>query len=155
MPTDKTNSGADRTGDTGSPPSQASDESAESKKKNNNSSNKSNCIIYQGQIKDGVMNGVVISSGTSTQIMTTDYRLFTTLLISYAASKGYKRWPGVLENMELLMTNIWDITQPDKTQYATIMTTEVSVTNCAKVQKKEWVVMNCAKEFDLEDNYNN
>ena len=52
-------------------------------------------------MKDRVLKGVVISGETSAQI-TTDYRLFITPLISYyTASKGYKRWPGVKENMAI------------------------------------------------------
>ena len=65
---------------------QAGDESAESKKKKkkkkkNNYNNNNNRVIYQGLIKDGVIKGVVISSGTSAQ-MATDFRLFTDALAS-------------------------------------------------------------------------
>ena len=129
MTTDQINSGADRTGDAVTPPNQASDKSAESKKKkkkkkkrNNNSNNKSNCMIHQGQIKDGVMKGVVILSGTSAH-MTTDFRLFNAALVAHSASKGYKKWPGVLENLKPLKADTWNIIGPDKTKCATIMTT--------------------------------
>ena len=77
--------------------------------------------------------------------MTTDFRLYTSALIAHAASKGYKRWPGVLENMELLKVDTLDITQPDKKQFATIMTTEVSDSNNTKILKQEWVVTDCEK----------
>ena len=100
------------------------------------------------------MKGVVISSETSTQ-MTTDYRLFTTALISHAASKGYKRWPGVLENMELLKSTIWDITRPNKKQHPEILTTEIKGAGSHVISKQEWIVMDCVLEAELEDNYNN
>ena len=63
-----------------------------------------------------------------------------------------------MENMELLKTTIWDITRPEKTQYATIMTDEVQGTKGvkgAKIQKQEWVVTDCAKESELKHYYNN
>ena len=72
--------------------------------------------------------------------MTTDFRLFNAVLVAHTASKGYKRWPGVLENMELLKTNTRNITRLDKKLYVTIMTTEVSGSNNTKIQKQEWVV---------------
>ena len=101
MTTSQTNSGANRTVDAETPPNQASDTSAESKKNKNKKNN--NRVIHSGLMKDEVLKvkGVVILSGRSTH-MTTDFRLFITALISYAASKakGYKRWPGVLEKME-------------------------------------------------------
>ena len=59
-------------------------------------------------MKDGELKGVGISSGTSAQ-MTIDLRLFITALISYAVSKGYKRWHGFLENTELLDDKVWKI----------------------------------------------
>ena len=74
MTTDQTNSGANRTGPATPLPNQAGNESAESKKKKkkekkkNNNSNNNNRVIHQGLIKDSVMKGVVISSGTSVHI---------------------------------------------------------------------------------------
>ena len=73
------------------------------------------------------MKGVVILSGTSAQ-MTTGFRLFNAALVAHAASKGYKKWPGVLENLKPLKINTWNITQLDKKLYATILTIEVSGT---------------------------
>ena len=87
--------------------------------------------------------------------MTTYNNFFTTTLVSYSASKGYKRWPGVLENMELLKRDVREITQPDKTQYAATMTTVVKGTNCTAISKQEWIVTDCTKETKLNDNYNN
>ena len=87
--------------------------------------------------------------------MTTDFRLFNGTLIVHAVSKGYKRWPGVLNNLKYFKANTWNITRPDKKLYATIMTTEVSGSNNTKIQKQEWVVTDCEKELELKDNYNN
>ena len=121
MITEQANSGVNRIGDAESPPNQAGDESAESKKKkknnnnSNNNSNNNNQVTHLGLIKDQVMKGIVILSGTSAQ-MTTDFMLFMTDLILYSVSKGYKSWPGVLENMELLKDDIWKTTQPDESK---------------------------------------
>ena len=81
--------------------------------------------------------------------MTTDFRFFTAALITHATSNCYRMWPGVLENMELLKTDTWDITPPDMTNYAKIITTEVLGTNGTKIQKQELVVTDCAKESEL------
>ena len=104
-------------------------------------------------MKDGVLKGKVISSRTSAQ-MTTDFRLFIMDLISYATSKGYKKWPGVLEEMEFLKDKVWKTTQQDKKLYAQIMITEVKGTDAKVIKKQEWIVTDCKKELKLEENYN-
>ena len=82
------------------------------------------------------MKGVVISSGTSAQ-MAADFRLFSDALVVHAAIKGYKRWPGVLENTELLAPDLFVIKTPDKNNYATILTTTVTVTGSTNIKKQE------------------
>ena len=96
-----------------------------------------------------MMKGIVILSGTSAQI-TTDYRLFMTTLISHSVSKGYRRWPGFPENMELLKNVVWDTTQPDRSKYAQIMVTKVKGNNSVAIQKQEWIIMNCARNWNLK-----
>ena len=139
MTIEQTNSGANRTEDAELPPNQASDESAESKKKkkNNNNSNSNNSqVTHLGLIKDGVMKDIIILSGMPAQ-MTTDYRLFMTTLISHFVSKGYKRWPGVLENMEVLKDNVRKTTRPDKNKYAQILEIDVTGTDKNIIIKKQ------------------
>ena len=70
--------------------------------------------------------------------MTTDYRLFTTALISHYVSKGYERWP-----------------QQDKKQYVQILTTEIKGAGTLIISKQEWRITDCVLEAELKDNYNN
>ena len=106
-------------------------------------------------IKGDVMEGIVISNGTSKQ-MTTDYRLFTTGLISHSASNSYKRWPGVLENMELPKAGFWKTTQPNKYKYTQILEKDVTGTDKnVIIKKQEWIVTDSAMELEIEVNYNN
>ena len=58
--------------------------------------------------------------------MTTDYMLFVAGLGSYIASKGYKRWSGVIEINKLPNDKEWGNTRLDKTRYAQILTTKPS-----------------------------
>ena len=96
---------------TTNPAGNKSAESKKKKKKNKNNNNNINRILHLGLQKDGVLKGVVISisSGMSAQ-MTTEYRLYTTALISYAASKGYNRWHGVIKNDKIPDDLVWKIT---------------------------------------------
>ena len=57
--------------------------------------------------------------------------------------------------MEPLAPNIFLIKPPDKKNYAIIHTTTVPVTNGIDIKKQEWVVMDCAMEIGLIDNYIN
>ena len=87
--------------------------------------------------------------------MTADFRLFITVLISYAVSKGYEKWPGVIVNMELLDDKVWKIDQLDKNLYAEIMVAEVAGTDKRVIKKQEWIVTDCEKELELEEIYTN
>ena len=46
--------------------------------------------------------------------MTTDYRLFVAGIRSYTASKGYKKWSGLIENNKLPADSFWEIERPGK-----------------------------------------
>ena len=105
-------------------------------------------------MKDGILKGITISAGTSTQ-MTTDYRLFSKSLIAYAASKGFERWPGVIENMIAIEDKTWKTNRPDKRLYAFKCTTKIKNDDGADILKQEWIVTDCEMELELEENYNN
>ena len=65
------------------------------KKKNNNN----NYVKFDGLSTEGIMKDVTISPGSSAS-MTSDFRNFKKSAAMYAASNGYKHWPGVIEIME-------------------------------------------------------
>lgn len=87
-------------------------------------------------MKVGALKGLEISGGTSAQI-TKDCRLFVSILFSDAASKGYKRWPRVLENIEVLNNTVWKMTWQDKNLYTKIMEAKVCGTNKIPIKKQE------------------
>ena len=101
-------------------------EKKKKKRKNKKNNSNNNCTIHSGLMKDGIMKGITISTGTSAQ-MTTDYRLFSKLLIAYAASKGFERWPGVIKNMIAIKDSTWKTDRPDKSRYASKSTTKIKI----------------------------
>ena len=121
-------------------------------KKNNNNNN--NRTIHSGLMKDSIMKGITISVGTSAQ-MTTDYRIFNKSLIAYAASKGFERWPGVIENMMPIEEKTWKTDRPDKNKYASKLTTKIKQDGGDDILKQEWIVTDCELELELDENYTN
>ena len=112
MTTSQTNSGDNRTADSETPPDQACSESLDSKKqeKNKKKKNKNTSqVTHPGLMKDRVLKGITISSRTSIE-MTAECRVFVIVTIAFAASKSFKRWPGVLENMKILDHKVWKTT---------------------------------------------
>ena len=57
--------------------------------------------------------------------------------------------------MELFNNKVLKIDQPDKNLYAEIMITDVMGTDKRVIKKQEWIVRNCKKELEMEDNYTN
>ena len=100
------------------------------------------------------MKGITISVGTSAQ-MTTDYRIFNKSLIAYAASKGFERWPGVIENMMPIEEKTWKTDRPDKNKYASKLTTKIKQDGGDDILKQEWIVTDCELELELDENYTN
>ena len=98
--------------------------------------------------------GITISTGSSAQ-MTTDYRIFTKTLVAYAASKNFEYWPGVVKNMEDIDNNEYKAERPDKKLYASKCITKIKSDNSAEILKQEWIVTDCEKESELEENHNN
>ena len=115
------------------------------KNKNNNNNNRT---IHSGLIKDGIMKGITISTGTSAQ-MTTDFRLFNKSLIAYSAAKGYERWSGAIENMAPIEDKVWNTERPDKSRYASILTTKIKQEGGDDILKQEWIVTDCNLELEL------
>ena len=46
--------------------------------------------------------------------MTTDFRNFRKSAAAYAAAKGYKHWPGIIENLEAIDDDVWNTPPPNK-----------------------------------------
>ena len=103
-------------------------------------------------MKEGVLKGVTLSLATQ---MATEFRQFCKALIAYAASKGYKSWPGVIENMKALKDKVWKTERPNKSLYGTKCITKIKIECEADILKQEWIVTDCEMETELEDNYTN
>ena len=126
-------------------------EKKKEKRKNNNNNNRT---IHGGLMKDGIMKGITISVGTSAH-MTTDYRLFNKSIIAYAQSKGFERWPGVIENMIAIEEKTWKTEQPNRSKYASKLTTSIKQEGgLPDIKKQEWIVTDCEMELELDENYN-
>ena len=95
-----------------------------------------------------------ISPSSSAKI-TSDFRIFKKSAAAYAAAKGYKYWPGVIELLEPMSDKEWKTKHPDKSQYVAKRTTKVSSESKPDILKQEWIVIDCEKQEELEDNYNN
>ena len=105
-------------------------------------------------INEGIMKGITISPGSSAT-MTSDYMNFKKSAAAYAAAKGYKHWPNVIEIMETVTNTEWKTKRPDKKEYAVKRTTTLKNEGRSDTLKQEWVVIDCEKEEEAEDNYNN
>ena len=121
-------------------------------KKNDNNNN--NHVKFDGLISEGVMKGVTISTGTSAT-MTSDFRRMKKAAAVYAASIGYEHWPGVIDIMELIADTKWKTKRPDKSEYAVKRTIKLKNENGSEIMKKEWVMIDCDKQDELEDNHSN
>ena len=120
------------------------------RQKNKNNNNNNNHTRYDGLITDSIMEGVTISPESSAG-MTADFRTYKKSARNYAAAKGYEYWPGVIENFpeKELKTK-----RPDNSQYVSKSTTKTETEGAADIMKQEWIVTDCEKQEELEDNYN-
>ena len=100
------------------------------------------------------MKGVTISTGTSAT-MTSDFRRMKKASAVYAASKGWEHWPGVIGNMEPIADTKWKTKRPNKSEYATKRTTKLKNEDRSEIIKEEWIVTDCEKQDELEDNHSN
>ena len=79
--------------------------------------------------------------------MTMDYRLFSKALIAFAASKGFKSWSGVIENMTTIEDKAWKTEHPYKSQYASKCITKAKSEGANNILKQEYIMIDCATEF--------
>ena len=100
------------------------------------------------------MKEVTISPGLSAK-MTSDFRIFKKSAAAYAAAKGYKHWPGVIEILKPVPDKEWKTKRPGKSTYAVKRTTKVKNEGAADIMKQEWIVIDCEMQEEAEDNYNN
>ena len=91
------------------------------------------------------MQGVTISLGSSV-IMTSDFMNYKKLGAAYVAAKGYKHWPGVIENLKPIPAKEWKTKRPDKSQYSSKHTTNIITEGEADIIKQEWIVTDCEKQ---------
>ena len=122
----------------------------ERKKDNNNN----NYVKFDGLITKGIMKGVTISPGSSATI-TSDFRNIKKSVAAYAALKGYEHWPVVIKIMEPVVDKEWKTKRPDKSTYAVKHTTKLINDDKSEILKQEWVVIDCEKQEEAEDNYSN
>ena len=123
-------------------------------KKNNNNNNNNNHVKFDGLITEGVKKGVTISTGTSAT-MTYDFRRMKKTSAVYTASKGWEHWPDVIGNMESIADTNWKTKCPNKSEYATKRTTKLKNEDGSEIMKEEWIVTDCEKQDELEDNHSN
>ena len=121
-------------------------------KKDNNNNN--NHVKFEGLQSEGIMKGVTISTGNSAT-MTSDFWTYKKKTAVYAASKGYKHWPSVITNMKAVANTNWKTERPNKSLYATKRTTKVENEDKTFIIKQEWIVTDCEKQDELEDNHTN
>ena len=100
------------------------------------------------------MKDVTISTGNAAT-MTFDFRSMKKVLVVYAASKGWEHLPGVISNMEPIPDSKWKLKRPNKSEYATKRTTKIINEDKSKILKQEWIVTDCEKQDELEDNHSN
>ena len=72
-----------------------------------------------------------------------------------AAEKGIEHWPGVIETMLAIWAAKWETKRPDKKEYATKRTTMIKTEGWPDILKQEWIITDCEKQEELEDNYSN
>ena len=87
--------------------------------------------------------------------MTSDFRIFKKLAAAYAAAKGYEHWLGVIEVLEPMPDKEWKTKRPNKSQYAVKRTTKVSNEGEQDILKQKLIVIDCKKQEESENNYNN
>ena len=130
MTTSQTNSCANRAGVT----------------EHNQTKNNNNRITNIGLQQEGVLKGVLRSGGTSVQI-SIDYSLFVAGLGLYASSKGYKMWSDVIKNYKLPEDSYQEVTRPEKTRLAQILTTQMLGANDQVINEKERITNDCTLEI--------
>ena len=79
---------------------------------------------FDGLIAKGIMKGVTISPGSSAT-MILDFKNMEMLAVAYAAPKGYKHWPGVIEIMEPVDNIMWKSKRPNKSLCTVKRTTKL------------------------------
>ena len=119
------------------------------RKKNNN-----NYVKFDGLRTEDIMKNVTISPGSSAS-MTSDFRNFKSPVATYAASKGYKHWPGVITIMKQVADMEWKTKHPNKSTYAVKRTTKIKNEGAANIFKQEWILIDFVKQVEAKDNYNN
>ena len=100
------------------------------------------------------MKDVTITAGNSAT-MTSEFRKYKKAASVCAASKGYEHWPSVITNMEPVLDTEWKLKRPDKSEYAVKRTTKLKNEDGTEIIKQEWVVTDCEKQDELEDNHTN
>ena len=100
------------------------------------------------------MKDVAISPGSSARI-TSDFRILKKSAAAYATAKSYGHWLGVIEIMEPVADMEWKTKRPDKSTYAVKRTTTLKNKDIFDILKHEWVVIDCEKQEEAENNYNN
>ena len=124
------------------------------KKDKKNNSNNSNNVKFEGLQTDGIMKDITISPGDSAS-MTTKFRIYKKRISAYAASKGMEHYPSVITNMKPVDDADWKVKRPDKSLYATKLITKINNSDGSEIRRQEWVVTDCEKQDELEDNHSN
>ena len=109
---------------------------------------------FDGLIMDGIMKEVTLLPGSSAN-MTSDFMNFKKSAAAYTAAKGYEYWPGVIELLGPMPDKEWKMERPDKSQYAVKRTTKVSNEGEQDILKQKLIVIDCKKQEESENNYNN
>ena len=99
-------------------------EKKKKKRKNKKNNNNNNHTIHPGLMKDGILKGITISTGSSAQI-TTDYRLYSKVIIAFVPSKGFDSLHSGIKNMTAIEDKAWKTERPNKSLYASKCTTKV------------------------------
>ena len=124
------------------------------KKNSSNGNNSNNVAKFEGLQMDGIMKDITISPGDSA-LMTTKFRIYKKRISAYAASKGYEHYPSVITNMKPVDDADWKVKRPDKSLYATKLITKINNSDGSEILRQEWVVTDCEKQDELEDNHSN
>ena len=122
------------------------------KKNNSNGNNNSNNVKFEGLQTEGIMKDITISTGDSAS-MTVKFQTYKKRTSVYAASKGYEHWPSVITNMKPVDDADWKVKRPNKSLYATKRITKIENEDKTFIMKQEWVVTDCEKQDELEDNH--
>ena len=60
-----------------------------------------------------------------------------------------------MESMEPVDEKEWKTKRPDKSTYAVKRTTKLKTDGATDIMKQEWIVIDCEKQEEAEDNYSN